>query len=175
MQSLEEEIITKGDFDEMSRARKDYKTKTIAEKIKNIHTGCSYSFGKYVKFLSVPFDDVNFVCEVIKNTFFETDILFNVKVINYYILFKSRIYIKFYDPTTYPQKVKKDFNQLLFKHIKNDDSKILYIKGYIDRKNWLKAQCYTRNFNMILGQYGYKFSHNKKDDGLNKYHVYTIL
>ncbi|AVL94879.1 hypothetical protein ma493 [Moumouvirus australiensis] len=145
------DVIKKKDVINKNKNLEKNLKRKIIKKLNEILSN-KYSYNKYYKIYPVT-GRVNFIIQIIKNYLFPKDLLFLIKKKG---LFGDKICVKFYNPIKYPNHIKKKFNKFLNTCIKKN-YKRLCIKRYIHEKNLMTAECYVRNFNIILGNSGYIF------------------
>lgn len=171
-------IITKTQYQENVNFYNSLRSEYIKNIIRSIiQNPRKYDYDKYFKLTKIKSNnnnkEINFILSIIKEELYDTDILFNVKISYRFI---PRIYIKFYNPLRYSDKIKLKFDKLLKKSIKNDN-RIIFLKSNIRHRDKFMAEFYARNFNLILGSAGYIFRFDNKHSTFPKYYysVYTYL
>lgn len=170
------DLISRDEMNNFIELNKNIYLSKINEEILKVIEEKKNKYNKYFTLIkNIKYSFIKDIEKIIKNVLYETDILFNIKVINW--LFRGTIfYIKFYEKKDYEDKIIKKFNKKI---------KIALGKGYneiilndrIDLKNHIKALCYKRNYNIIFREYGYKFNCCKIQylDKSHKYRVSTNL
>jgi hypothetical protein len=154
-----------------NKMKSDYIIRKIHEIIDNPN---KYKCGKYIKLAKIRCNNKqerDMIQSIIRKELFDTDLLFNVKII---YRFTPGIYIKFYHQYDYPNKIKLRFDKLLKKSIKKN-SNLIFLKTNICPNNKFMAECYIRNFNLILGPAGYEFKFSNQYKFYPKYSIYTRI
>ena len=165
------DVLSKNIFVENCELMRKNKSEKITEEVKDkldkIQLNAVFYRNKYTKLITVHAKHVNIVFNFLKSHFFSTNILFNVKIV---FVWNANIYIKFYDTEDYSKHIKTKFNKLLLKKInKYRPNTYIDVIKCINDFQWLRAHCYTRNYNKILSQNGYYFCAREHNINYDKY------
>lgn len=173
MDKLIDKIVSDDEIAEKINSETNNRKKKIIETIWKVVNTKKDKYGKYFKLLEISWGEIKPINLIIKEELFQTNLLFNVKF-NRWITNICDVYIKFYNPISYSHKIKSRINSLIQRANNNTLQTRYILKSRIATKNRLMAECYVRNYNMVIYSSNLRIGYSSYDSGF-KYYVYVII
>ncbi|BCS83245.1 hypothetical protein QLL95_gp0878 [Cotonvirus japonicus] len=171
------DVLNKNNLNKIIDLRKQKISNFIITKLTKILND-EYKYNKFMRLCNYN-NYHEHIFTTIKKFLFPKDIFFMIKVRG---TFNMRVYVKFYHPVKYIERVSKKLNRQL-KNAVIHNSKHITVKKKIDKTNLISAECYVRNYNKIFNDHEYVFKHEiyswyssgKYPRYISKYHIFMEL
>ncbi|BCS83246.1 hypothetical protein QLL95_gp0877 [Cotonvirus japonicus] len=157
-----------------SRLKRELSRKKISKKNEEYHLVDSFDSNLEIKILDKLSSIINnklsyncnikicnvdknykLVLSIVKNFLFSTELLFVISINKFFGISRS-VCVKFFDPIKYSRRIEAIYQNAIGKAL-SDNSDIVMNDG-IPRKKEILAECYARNYNIILGKFGHEFT-----------------